>query len=66
MSGYIETFCKRVGPWGLDHLCLMEVRYYFAAFSSAITSFQIVLGFTPSDMREGRLASVVVHGEDKI
>jgi acyl-CoA thioesterase FadM len=44
----------------------MEVRYYYATFGSAITSFQIVLGFTPSDMREGRLASVVVHGENKI
>ncbi len=63
MSGYIETFRKAVSPSELDHLGHMNVQYYFAAIGSAITSFQIRLGLTPTDMREGRrLAFVVVHG----
>ena len=65
MSGYIETFRKAVSPSELDHLGHMNVQYYFAAIGSAITSFQIGLGLTPTDMREGRrLAFVVVHGEN--
>jgi len=44
----------------------MDVRYYFESFGSAIKSFQIVLGLTPTDIGEGRLASVVGHGKNKI
>lgn len=65
MAGYMETFRKAVSPSELDHLGHMNVQYYFAAIGSAITSFQISLGLTPTDMREGRkLAFVVVHGEN--
>lgn len=65
MSGCIKTFHKAVSPAELDHLGHMNVQYYFAAIGNAITSFQIALGLTPSDMREGRrLAFVVVHGEN--
>jgi len=43
----------------------MNVQYYFAAIGSAITSLQIALGLTPTDMRKGRrLGFVVVHGEN--
>ena len=65
MTGYIETFRKVVDPDELDHLGHMNVQFYFAAIGSAICSFQIELGLTPTDMREGRrLAFVVVHGEN--
>ena len=52
MAGYIETFRKVVDPDELDHLGHMNVQYYFAAIGSAITSFQIELGLTPTDMRD--------------
>jgi len=65
LSGYIETFRKVVSPSELDHLDHMNVQYYFAAIGSAITSLQIALGLTPTDMRKGRrLGFVVVHGEN--
>jgi acyl-CoA thioesterase FadM len=64
MGEYLETFRKVVSPAELDHLGHMNVQYYFAAIGSGITSFQIALGLTPSDIRDGRrLAFVVVHGD---
>ncbi|NKB55321.1 MAG: hypothetical protein GKS00_03200 [Alphaproteobacteria bacterium] len=64
MSKYIETYRNIVSPAELDHLGHMNAQYYFAAIGGGITSFQIALGLTPSDMREGRrLAFVVVHGD---
>jgi acyl-CoA thioester hydrolase len=64
MGTYIETYRNIVSPAELDHLGHMNVQYYFAAIGGGITSFQIALGLTPSDMRDGRrLAFVVVHGD---
>lgn len=64
MTKYLETFRNVVSPDQLDHLGHMNVQYYFAAISGAISSFQIAIGLTPTDMREGRkLAFVVVHGD---
>ena len=64
MTKYLETFRNVVSPDQLDHLGHMNVQYYFAAISGAICSFQIAIGLTPTDMREGRrLAFVVVHGD---
>ncbi len=64
MGKYLETYRNVVSPSELDHLGHMNVQYYFAAIGGGITSFQIALGLTPSDMRNGRrLAFVVVHGD---
>jgi acyl-CoA thioester hydrolase len=64
MGAYLETFRSMVSPAELDHLSHMNAQYYFAAVGSGITAFQIELGLTPSDMREGRrLAFAAVHGD---